>query len=165
MGVRPGTYLGAFNKSYSFHIDMIKCKMCFFLTVTQCLYSAKSSRLSSKILRTSGKQCLLWRIRNINEQVRVQSDRDGETELLPQHLTSRVLAFNLCSDSKFLKLLDYQVQIFSLFLFLPANIPRAVVFLHETCSALAAVISFQFIYHSLLGMQSDKKPFLSWSIL
>lgn len=77
---------------------------------------------------------------------------EGETEkrrngASPSAPHSRVLAFNLCSDSKFLKLLDYQVQIFSLFLFLPANIPRAVVFLHETfrtCSSdfLSIYLSF-----------------------
>lgn len=29
MGERPGTYQGAFNKAYSFHIDLIKCIICF----------------------------------------------------------------------------------------------------------------------------------------
>lgn len=49
-----------------------------------------------------------------------------EMELL---LHNRVLSFNFCADSKLHKLLlSFQGQIFSLFLLLPVNVPRAVVF-------------------------------------
>lgn len=51
--------------------------------------------------------------------------RQAETELLPQHLPAGFCLFIYVQIRNFR---DYQGQIFSLFLFLPANIPRAVVF-------------------------------------